>query len=109
MKINFLTVLGLNSRPHVCYTGSLPLEPLHQYCFVLGIFEIGSHKLFALDGLEPQSSRSLLPKWLNPFLNKVEKSQTIMEILDGSKVRNPSKLSKLVNRQFMKGESQIYN
>jgi hypothetical protein len=26
---------------------TLPLEPLCQPCFVLGIFEIGSHELFA--------------------------------------------------------------
>jgi hypothetical protein len=34
----------------------LHLEPLHQSFFVLGIFKIGSHKLFPWDGFEPQSS-----------------------------------------------------
>jgi hypothetical protein len=34
----------------------LPLEPLHQPCFVLGIFEIGSRELFAQAGFKPRSS-----------------------------------------------------
>jgi hypothetical protein len=37
-------------------TGIPPLEPFHQPCFVLGIFKIGSHKLFVWVGFKPQSS-----------------------------------------------------
>jgi hypothetical protein len=36
----------------------LPFEPLRQH-FVLYVFKIGSHELFAWAGFEPQSSRSL--------------------------------------------------
>jgi hypothetical protein len=39
-KTFFLVVLGLNSGPHACYTGILPIEPLHQQCFVLGISKV---------------------------------------------------------------------
>jgi hypothetical protein len=28
---------GLNSGPHTCWSGALPLDPLHEPCFVLGI------------------------------------------------------------------------
>jgi hypothetical protein len=34
----------------------LHLEPLHQPFFVVDIFEIGSHELFAWAGFEPQFS-----------------------------------------------------
>jgi hypothetical protein len=55
---------GLNSGPHECYADTLPLEVIHtcnpyysgrntKPCFVLGIFEIGSHKLYAQAGLKP--------------------------------------------------------
>jgi hypothetical protein len=40
-----------------CYALSLSLEAFHQPFFcVSGIFKIGSHELFALAGLKPQSS-----------------------------------------------------
>jgi hypothetical protein len=35
--------------------GALPLEPLHQPFFVLSIFNIGSHELFAWAAFELQS------------------------------------------------------
>jgi hypothetical protein len=38
------------------FDGSLHLEPLHQPCFVLGIFKIGSLELFAWAGFESESS-----------------------------------------------------
>jgi hypothetical protein len=44
------------------WTQGLHLEPLHQPLFMLGIFEIGPHKLFALAGFKPQSSWSLSPE-----------------------------------------------
>jgi hypothetical protein len=37
----------LNSGPRSCQAGILPLEPLHQLFFILGVFEIGSCKIFA--------------------------------------------------------------
>jgi hypothetical protein len=40
---------GLNSEPHDYWAGILPLESLHQPFFALGIFEIGSCKLFSSD------------------------------------------------------------
>jgi hypothetical protein len=49
--IYFLVILGLNSGAH-----ALPLEPLHQPYFELGILEIGAHELFALAGFKLQSS-----------------------------------------------------
>jgi hypothetical protein len=48
----------LNSGPHSCQAGALPLESLHQPFFVLGIFEIGSHNLFAWTGFKPRFSIS---------------------------------------------------
>jgi hypothetical protein len=47
----FLAVLGLELRAF-----TLSLESLHQPIFMMGIFEIGSCKLFAQAGFEPQSS-----------------------------------------------------
>jgi hypothetical protein len=44
------------------WTQGLHLEPLHQPFFVMVVLEIGSHKLFAQAGFEPQSSWSLPPK-----------------------------------------------
>jgi hypothetical protein len=44
------------------WTQDLHLEPLHQPFFVMGFFEIGSHKLFPRAGLEWWSSWSLLPE-----------------------------------------------
>jgi hypothetical protein len=41
----FLWYWDLNSRSHTCWASALPLGPLHQPFFVLGIFEIGSCKL----------------------------------------------------------------
>jgi hypothetical protein len=41
------------------WTQRLHLEPLHQPFFVLGIFKIRSHELFAQAGFKPQSSWSL--------------------------------------------------
>jgi hypothetical protein len=38
---------GLNSGPHACYTGTPALNPLHQPCFVLGIFQTGLSKSLA--------------------------------------------------------------
>jgi hypothetical protein len=43
-------------------TQGLHLEPLQQPFFVMDFFEIGSLKLFALAGFEPQSSWSLSPE-----------------------------------------------
>jgi hypothetical protein len=44
----------------VCGTGawtqSLHIEPLQQPFFVMSVFHIGSHKLFAHPGFEPPSS-----------------------------------------------------
>jgi hypothetical protein len=37
-------------------SGATPFEPLPQFFFVLGIFEIGSHELFPLTGLKMRSS-----------------------------------------------------
>jgi hypothetical protein len=37
----------------------LPMELLYQAFFVMGFFEIGSHKLFAWAGFEPRFSCSL--------------------------------------------------
>jgi hypothetical protein len=54
----FFAVLGLELKA----SGTLPLEPLSQSCFVLGIFEIGSYKLFAQNGFELGSSWSLPPQ-----------------------------------------------
>jgi limonene-1,2-epoxide hydrolase len=42
----------LNLEPHVCYSGALPLEPLSQSVFVLGIFEVESHKQFTWSDLK---------------------------------------------------------
>jgi hypothetical protein len=39
-----------------------PLEPHHQPFFVLGIFEIESHDLFARAGFEPLYRWSLHPE-----------------------------------------------
>jgi hypothetical protein len=44
------------------WTQGLHLESLHQPFFVIGFFEIGSHKLFAWAGFQPQSSWSLPPE-----------------------------------------------
>jgi hypothetical protein len=49
----------LNSEPH-----ALPLEPLHQPFFLLDVFEIVSHELFAWAAFEPWSSWSLPPEKL---------------------------------------------
>jgi hypothetical protein len=38
------------------WTQALHIEPLHQPFFVKGFFEIGSYKLFARAGFEPQAS-----------------------------------------------------
>jgi hypothetical protein len=38
-------------RSSMSHVQALPLEPLHQPCFVLSIFERGSHELFALGSL----------------------------------------------------------
>jgi hypothetical protein len=43
----FLQYWGVNSGPHVCQAYALPLEPLHQLCFVLHILEIGFYELLA--------------------------------------------------------------
>jgi hypothetical protein len=32
--------------PHTCSASTLPLEPLHQSCFVMGFFKIGSCQVF---------------------------------------------------------------
>jgi hypothetical protein len=45
----FLLVV-LEFELHACQVGTLPLEPA---IFVMSIFEIGSHKLFAKTGLNP--------------------------------------------------------
>jgi hypothetical protein len=37
-----IIILGLNSGLHTYKAGTIPLEPLHQPSFVLGIFEIVS-------------------------------------------------------------------
>jgi hypothetical protein len=47
---------ALNSGSHTCWAGALPLEVFHQPFFGLGIFDIGSHELFALTGFKLQSS-----------------------------------------------------
>jgi hypothetical protein len=44
---------NLNSGPHTCKVDVLLLEPLHQSCFVLGIFKIESCELSAQAGFEP--------------------------------------------------------
>jgi hypothetical protein len=44
------------------WTQSLHGEPLHQPFFVMGIFEIGSHELFAQAGFELRSSWSRSPE-----------------------------------------------
>jgi hypothetical protein len=41
---------GLNSGPHACWAGALPLEPL---LFCEGFFEIGSCELLAWAGFKP--------------------------------------------------------
>jgi hypothetical protein len=43
----FFSVLGFEFRVSRLLGGVLPLEPLHQPFFVMGIFEIGSCELFA--------------------------------------------------------------
>jgi hypothetical protein len=49
----------------ICGTGvwtqGLHFEPLHQPFFVMGIFEIGSHKLFAWASFKPQSWVARIP------------------------------------------------
>jgi hypothetical protein len=45
-----IAVLGLNSGLHA---GTLPLQPLRQSFFMLGLFEIGSHELFVQAGFKP--------------------------------------------------------
>jgi hypothetical protein len=50
----FLTVLGFEFKAsHTCQVGTLQPEPLCQTFYVLGIFKIGSLKLFAWAGVEP--------------------------------------------------------
>jgi hypothetical protein len=49
--IYLLQCWGLNSGPYPC-AGTLPLEPLSQPYFVLGILEIGSLELFAQAAFE---------------------------------------------------------
>jgi hypothetical protein len=44
----FLWYWGLNLGP--------TLEPLHQPFFVMALFAVGSHELFAQAGFEPHSS-----------------------------------------------------
>jgi hypothetical protein len=43
----FLAVLRFELRGLMLARHTLPLESLHQPFFVLGIFKIGSHELFA--------------------------------------------------------------
>jgi hypothetical protein len=61
--------VSLSEHQPVCFffglpfLATLPLEPLHQPFLVLGIFEIGSHELFAWVGFKLPSSWSL-PTWV---------------------------------------------
>jgi hypothetical protein len=50
----FFSVLAFELRPSCIARQALylPLKPLHQPFFVLGIFEIGSFELFAWAGFE---------------------------------------------------------
>jgi hypothetical protein len=47
-----VVVLALNSGSHTSQAGTLALEPLHQPCFVLGVFKVGFHELFSGTGFE---------------------------------------------------------
>jgi hypothetical protein len=49
---SLLAVVGFELRASLLL-GALPLELLHQPCFVVCIFKIGSLKLFAWAGFEP--------------------------------------------------------
>jgi hypothetical protein len=51
--IYFWWYWGLNSGLLNCYAGTLSLNPLHQFFFVLDIFKVGSHELFAWTGFKP--------------------------------------------------------
>jgi hypothetical protein len=44
--------LAFELRASCLFVGVLPLESLHQPFFVLNIYEIASHELFAQAGLE---------------------------------------------------------
>jgi hypothetical protein len=50
--LGFFVGLEFELRASTCKAGALPLEPF----FAMGLFEIGSHGLFALAGFEPRSS-----------------------------------------------------
>jgi hypothetical protein len=59
----FLSVLGFEHRAsHTCEAEAVLLESLYQPFFVLGIFELGSHELFAWTSFELRSSWSLPPE-----------------------------------------------
>jgi hypothetical protein len=55
---------SLNSGLHIYKPGTLPLEQHLQFILCWLFLEMGSHKLFAQDGLKPLSSRSQPPKEL---------------------------------------------
>jgi hypothetical protein len=55
-----LVLLGFDLRAE----GTLPLEPLHQTCFVLSIFMMGLVNYWPGVGFEQWSSWSLPPEWL---------------------------------------------
>jgi hypothetical protein len=58
----FLAALGFELRAHVCQTGILQREQLHQPFFALAIFEIGCLELLTGNGFKPQSSSPLSPE-----------------------------------------------
>jgi hypothetical protein len=47
----FRWYLGLNSWPHACYAGGVPLEPHLHRCFQLRIYKIAFHELFSYTAL----------------------------------------------------------
>jgi hypothetical protein len=67
----FLVVLGFEPRASSVLSRSLPLEPLCQLFFVLGIFEIGFRELFA-QGWPQTEMRGMSHWFLATFFVVVE-------------------------------------